>query len=209
MARPRQVSDEAVFGAIRRAVAEQGAKVSLDRVADALGVTAPALFHRFGSRDQLLVAALRPDERPPFIDDLEAGPDRRPFREQLRAHCGRIATYMASFLPCMSALRESGIPEDVVKRSYVESPQLRALRALAAWLDRADKLGIARVDEPEVVAMALLGAVQAPVFFRYLARDTRPYDPTQAAAAIADVFFPSLSAARIRRSRTRRHQERS
>jgi AcrR family transcriptional regulator len=209
MARPRRVSDEAIFGELRRAVAEQGPRVSLDVVAERLGVTAPALFRRFGSRQDLLMAALRPDERPAFLDELERGPDKRPFREQLRAHCGRIASYMASFLPCMSALRESGIPDDVVKRTFAEPPQLRALRALAGWLGRADQLGIARVDEPEVVAMALLGAVQAPVFFRHLERDNRPWDPTVAAAAIADVFYPSLNAARIRRSRTRRLQEKS
>ena len=55
----------------------------MDVIAEDLGVTAPALFRRFGSRNDLLTAALRPEERPPFIADLELGPDRRPVETQL------------------------------------------------------------------------------------------------------------------------------
>src|ERR1700738_128371 len=106
MARPRRISDEEILVAVRRAVLKQGPHVSIDVVAELLGVTAPALFRRFGSRNDLLTAALKPEERPSFIDDLERGPDQRLVVVQLVELFSRIGAFVAEALPCMSAMRE-------------------------------------------------------------------------------------------------------
>src|SRR5579884_2033469 len=107
MPRPRQVSDDAVLQAVRRAVLELGPQVSLDRVAEQLGVTTPALYRRFGSREKMMVAALRPGD-PPFLRRLMSGPDGRPMFNQLVEIFHEIGRWVATSLPCVSALRESG-----------------------------------------------------------------------------------------------------
>lgn len=60
LGRPRTFDDEAVFNATARAVRAHGyARLTLAVVARELGVTAPALVERFGSKHQLLQSYLR------------------------------------------------------------------------------------------------------------------------------------------------------
>ena len=67
MGRPRQITDEQILDTTRTCVLEHGAQVSLDVVAERLGVTAPALLKRFGCRQELMVNALRPPAPPPVV----------------------------------------------------------------------------------------------------------------------------------------------
>lgn len=170
MARPRQVSDDEILAAVRRAVLEIGPHVSIDHVAERLGVTAPALFRRFGNREELLLAALRPGE-PPFLRDLEAGPDDRPVFDQLVDLFAQIGSWVATSMPCLSALRESGITLEQL--GWLDDPPpLRTAEALVRWLERAQRRGLLHVEHPHVLATAMLGAIQAPVFLRHLAHST-------------------------------------
>lgn len=200
MSRPRRVSDEEVFLAVRQAVLEQGPHVSLDVVAERLGVTAPALFRRFGCRTEILLQALRPPEQPPFLPHIEAGPDDRPIEAQIADLCVRVSTYLQGVFPCMSALRESGIPIDQVHASYAEPPPLLILRALAAWFTRARAAGLLALSDgdEEHVALALLGAVQAPIFIRYIGKRTEPWDAAAYGRRLAQVFLHGLSPAKER-----------
>jgi AcrR family transcriptional regulator len=55
--RPRTVSDEAVFAAVAELVTQSGPSgITLGKVAQRVGVSAPALAQRFGSKHGLLVA---------------------------------------------------------------------------------------------------------------------------------------------------------
>ena len=55
--RPRTVSDEAIFDAVRAVVTEVGPSgLTLAAVADRVGLSAPALTQRFGSKRSLLLA---------------------------------------------------------------------------------------------------------------------------------------------------------
>lgn len=170
MARPRLVSDEDILGAVRHGVLRQGPGVSLEVVADRLGISAPALFKRFGSRKALLMAALKPPERPPFFDALEKGPDTRPFEKQLSALVESILGFLQENYPCMSALRESGLTAADLKKLYREPPGIRAARALEGWLERAHAAGLARIENAKVTAMAILGACHMPVMMSHMAR---------------------------------------
>src|SRR4051812_24286082 len=112
MSRPRQVSDEQILTAVRSSVSAHGPKVSLDKVAAQLGVTQPAILKRFGNRQALMLAALMPPAEPPWVEGLKGGPDARPFETQLNELAQRMTTWFVEIVPCMSALRESGIPHD-------------------------------------------------------------------------------------------------
>lgn len=59
MARPRKVSDEAVFAAAQRAMSrDRPGELSLADIAEEAGVTAGALVQRFGSKRELLLAVV-------------------------------------------------------------------------------------------------------------------------------------------------------
>lgn len=165
MARPRLVSDEQILTAMKTAVLEHGPAVPLDQVASALGVTAPALLKRFGSREALLLAALRPPEDARYLEVLEAGPTDEPFDVQLR----RVLTLMFDFLkevvPCLSALRESRIP---ASKLYIAKDPLRAAKAMQAWLASARDRELIADCAIEPAAFAILGAIHARAFSAYM-----------------------------------------
>lgn len=171
MPRPRLVSDDEIRSAVRRGVLEQGPQVSLDMIAERLGVTAPALFKRFGSRNALLLSALEPPEHPRFIELLEQGPDdHRPFETQLHEIISAHMQFLDECWPCMAALRESGIPKEQVKELLGKGPLVKAVKLFAAWLDRAKRLGLADISEAEHVAMAVFGAGHMPVMLTHMLR---------------------------------------
>lgn len=168
MARPRQITDEQILASMRSCVLERGAGVSLDVVADRLGVTSPALLKRFGSRVELMLKALQPPEVPNFLADFEQGPDQRPLEAQLSGHFERLWTYFSSVIPCVTALRESGIPHGKIFEGKRNAP-VYAIRALAKWLDQARAAGLIETQAPESVATAILGALQTRAFTSHVA----------------------------------------
>lgn len=194
MARPRSVSDEEVFAAVREVVLKQGPSVSLDVVAERIGVTAPALFRRFGSRQEILLQSLRPPERPPYLPLLEAGPDQRPVRQQLIDIFTAFGAYMVDTLPCMVALRESGLPLAKLHGSFEEPPPVRTLRALSAWLKAAVKKKLLCLDDPTATAMAMLGSVHMPIFLKHINHGEERHDPRAFAESLTDLFLDGIGA---------------
>jgi hypothetical protein len=168
MARPRQVTDEQILATMRACALEHGAQVSLDVVAERLSVTSPALLKRFGCRQELMVKALRPPASPPFVERFLEGPDRRPLRVQLAERLREMAQFFDEVVPCVLALRESGVPHERIFEGRHTAP-LTAIKAIARWLLQADAAGLATVRAPESVAVALLGAVQTRAVTAHLA----------------------------------------
>lgn len=170
MPRPRRVSDEQILSALRSSVLAHGPQVSLERVAQELGVTQPALLKRFGSKKALMVAALLPQEPPRWLETVERGPDTRPLREQLEEFLLQIARYGEQMVPCYSALRESGIDHDELFSVKAPAPPVVALEALTAWLTRAGRKGLIHRAglEVENAAAAMLGSIHARIHVSHL-----------------------------------------
>lgn len=163
MARPRTVSDAQILDAARESVLEHGPRVSLNEVAQRVGVSQPALLKRFGSRRQLMLKALVPTSPPPWIEGLSHGPDARPFAAQLRSLIAAIGEDVEKKVPCLSALRESGIPREEVLACLDPSLPRANLKAVTAWLERAVAMGLLapRAFRLESAAAILIGAVSA------------------------------------------------
>lgn len=167
MSRPRTVTNEAILATARECALERGANVALDVIAERLGVTAPALLRRFGSREAIMIAALRQGEEPPWLRELEAGPDDRPLLEQLTGIVDRIVDFFERTAPLMALLRESGIP---LERCFdlKKTPQpVRGVWALAAWLERARARGLVEGDDFESAGLAMLGSLHTRAFFNH------------------------------------------
>jgi AcrR family transcriptional regulator len=208
MPRPRQVSDDEVLEAVRRAVLELGPQVSIDHVAERLGITGPALFRRFGSRERMLVAALAPAD-PPFLRQLEAGPDDRPVFDQLVEIFDEIGRWVASSLPCVTALRESGITFEQLGWDE-DPPPLKMALALRGWLERAHRRGLLHMESADVVATAMLGAIQAPVFLRHVVKSTVSSSETAAFAEnFARLFLRGIAPDPLVAASHKRPKERS
>ena len=153
MARPRLITDEQILTTMRSCVLERGAGVSLDVVAEQLGVTSPALLKRFGSRVELMLKALQPPDAPPWMATFDLGPDSRPLEAQLTEHFQRLWDFFTEVIPCVSALRESGVPHEKIFEGKRNAP-FHAIRAISHWLEKANTAGLIQTDAPESVDAA-------------------------------------------------------
>src|SRR5262245_55127522 len=152
MTRPRQVTTEAILEAARVCAVERGPNVSLEVIAERVGVTPPALLKRFGSREAMMIAALKPTEEPAWVKSLGAGPDDGPLDEQLEELFSRILDFFSSEAARMSALCESRIPLSRVFDAERPPPLVQHTWALAKWLDRARDRGLVRGEDFEMAA---------------------------------------------------------
>lgn len=168
MPRPRTVSDEQILSTMRSCVMDHGPHVPLDLVAEKLGVTGPALLKRFGSRQALMVKALIPAEPPGWISDLSGGPDTSPFDHQFEDLLVRLSDFLADLVPCMSALRQSGVPTEAFADTC--PAHVPVVDAVAQWLVTARNQGIVDGTEEELhtAANAMLGAVQFNLVMSHL-----------------------------------------
>jgi AcrR family transcriptional regulator len=158
--RPKEVTDEQILAAARRCFLERGAGVSAAEIARALGVSHTTVFNRFGSKEGLMIAALGPAERAPWVAALAAGPDERPVRDQLVEHAKVMSAYFEELQAGLAVLRAAGITHGQICGEHEgEPPPVQAFRALTGWLRRAQGQGRLAECDVETLASTLLGAL--------------------------------------------------
>lgn len=197
MARPKRVSDEAVFEAIRLEARTRGADVSLARVAARVGLSEPALFKRFGNRKHMMIRALGTELRATWVEALVEGPDARPLEAQLASILGRVGAFFGEIMPYLTALRSSGIPVRDVARALDRHPSLESLEAVESWLERAAAGGLVRAVPFEATALALVGSMQVLTFLTHVL-DRPPFAiaPDDYVRDLAAFFARALAPAR-------------
>ena len=162
MARPRIISDDDILAAAREAFTEHGPRVSVAVVARTLGVTPSALFHRMGSKEELMRSALAP-RRARAVDALREGPrGDAPVGEQLVEILTDLLAFLHDVVPGLLVLRAAGLVPDDEGAGTPPPVLLRGL--LAAWLERGHDAGRVSVEDPRACAEALLGALEARCF---------------------------------------------
>ena len=169
MGRPRQITDEQILEAARECFLAEGPGASTVAIADRAKISQAALFKRFSTKRELLLAALAPDPKPAWVHHVEAGPDDRPVREQIHEIATLITDFFTELAPHAAVLRSSGLtPEEIFSR-YDVPPPVAGHRALTAWLDAVLDQGRIRPCDTKSVAMALLGALHIRPFFAHIA----------------------------------------
>jgi AcrR family transcriptional regulator len=160
MGRPKEVKDDQIVVAARRCFLERGAGVSAVDIARELGVSHTTIFNRFGTKEGLMIAALGPPEKIPWLTALDAGPDERPIRKQLVEHGKAMSAYFHELHAGLAVLRAAGItPDKIMCLREGEPRPVQALRALTAWLKRAQKQGRLAKCDIETLAATILGAL--------------------------------------------------
>ena len=120
MGRPKTISDDAVLRIARDVFREHGHTATTREVAQAVGISEPILYRRFGSKDALFFAAMH--AQGPEIDEL-LGPVDPPgdASEYLMTVLQRLGSYFAEVIPL--ALRVMMLP--VVRSGIVVSHHTR------------------------------------------------------------------------------------
>lgn len=175
---------------MRSAVIEHGPMVSLDLVAEQLGVTGPALLKRFGTRQNLFLKALQPDEEGlqrvfshPLTDDRVI--------VQLGQLITRLSDYFRAALPCAIALRSCGLAEELCEKRPLLLP---AVDGATRWLEAMRDRGlIDRASSPSTTGTAIVGAVTTRLLAAYLRR--KPWSAASQAryaTELAELFARAL-----------------
>jgi len=164
VARTKRVPDADVLAEARRCFLAHGPGVSTEVIAEALEISQPAIFKRFGTKKSLMLAALLPPAVPAWVHALEDGPDDRPIVEQLREVIRQAAAFFAEVVPAMMVIRASGISQEELLASFKVAPPVVAKRTLIAWLLRSVERGLIRPVDSEAAATMILGALQFRAF---------------------------------------------
>ncbi len=186
--RPRQFTDAELFAAAREVILEHGPSVSAKRIAEELGVSAAALFKRVGTKHELIRRALVGVNLPDFVSHLEQGPDDRPVREQLLERAQEIDTFFTKAMPAIAMLKAGGFCPSEVFSDMEVPPPIRALRAMTSWFETLRTQGRVTITDSETIAMAFLGALQAP----HAVRSFLPSYPNAGASYLSTLVETTL-----------------
>lgn len=168
MVRPRNTTDGQILEEARACFLEHGAGVSTTLIAERLGISHGVLFQRFGTKEQLLRAALLPAPEQPWMALVRAGPDDRDLRTQLLELAGEISSFLERIVPCLAVLRSAGVQFEPAADRREDLPPVRARREVAAWFTRAVARGLLRPVPPEHAADLFLGSLQFRPFHQHL-----------------------------------------
>ena len=170
--RPRDPAvDTAILEVAARMLAEQGyARMSIALVADAAGVSRPAIYRRFKTKADLAMAALaaRIDEQasPPPDLDVETG-----LTQVLRHLASRLRDKHSMALIGTLLVEEEQTP-DLIRlfRERLWAPRANLLREI---IDRGRERGeLRKIVDSDVVVSMLIGALYAA----YISQAKIPHD---------------------------------
>jgi len=165
VARHKEVTDERILEIAKQCFIEHGAGISAADIAKPLGVSHTTIFNRFGSKEALMIAALGPSKKVPWVAMLDAGPDARPIQEQLIEHGEAMSAYFQNLQAGLSILQAAGIShKKIFGKVKGDSPPVQAFHALSGWLRRAQKQGWIADCDIETVASTILGVLHSRAF---------------------------------------------
>ncbi|MGC6492880.1 MAG: TetR/AcrR family transcriptional regulator [Myxococcota bacterium] len=167
MARPRQMTDEAILEIARECFLEHGASVSTRTIADRVGLSQPALFKRFGTKLALMLKAIGLAPAPPWAAQCALGPDDRPVPDQLYDLASHMLGFFTRMVPRMMVLRSHGITPADLFDDLESSPPVRGLQIFRQWLDVLVEQGRMRPVDTTMMAATFLGQIQSRAFIQH------------------------------------------
>lgn len=165
----------------------------MEVIAEDLGVSSQAILKRFGSKQEVMLAAMAPPDQVAWIPLVEAGPNEQPIRQQLTEILEQLATFFVQLARQISVLRFSGVdPRDLMDR-YDEAPPLRHIRVLATWLDKAAEQHLIRPIDSRAMAMMMLTSMHGPAMLTdMLGKHPTGHSQSQYVNFVVDIVLQGL-----------------
>ncbi|TNE86678.1 MAG: TetR/AcrR family transcriptional regulator [Deltaproteobacteria bacterium] len=195
MARPRQVTDEAIFAAVREAVETHGPSVATSTIAEMVGLSQAALFKRFGTKEALFVKGLAPNPPVELFQFFAGGPTAdRPFRDQLVELATALFKMQRDMLPRIHALLACGYGPDRIFKHFDAPPPVLMLRGMSTWFEVARERGLIGDDvDSTALAKALLGSLFFQSHIHKLAGDwLQEPDPEGYVESLVDILLDGI-----------------
>ena len=144
---------------------EKGLHASTQEMADAIGMSQAALFKRFGTKENLVFAAMAPTGFPDFIESLTRGPDERPIMEQLHGLGCIIGEFFEQMIPTMNVM---GHALKALLDKGDTPPPVRVMLSLSRFLRLAHDDNKLNCQRPEACATMFIGSLMQRAFLLHL-----------------------------------------
>jgi len=197
----RGLVQQRIFEQAARLFAEQGyAGTSLQDIADAVGVTRPALYYYFRSKDDILAG---------LVNEIVVGASAEVVRiaeHTERSATGRLRDIVRLMVRCQGErselfrllLRsEAGLPESV-SEPYTASYGV-VLRSITGVVAQGISNGEFRRMTPDVAALGTLGIIN---WVAWWYRPTSPHDLDRISAELAEQAIQGVAAVQNQRTST-------
>jgi AcrR family transcriptional regulator len=163
MGRPRLIDDVQLLEAARAVFLERGSSATAGEVALRVGVSEAAVYKRFGSKQQLFLAAMAsaPDKQE-FVDAFRKRTAKTGMRAALIELGDRLLPFLRTVLPLLlmtwSSRGEFGLPLDLPSRDFGPA---KVAREMEAFLKSEMKAGrIRKHPRPMLIARMFVGSLQ-------------------------------------------------
>lgn len=195
MARPKQMTDEELLKIALECFLEHGSNVSAQTIADRVGISQPALFKRFGTKEELFLQAVIPPENIPVIEWIDACPTTGPLRPQLVQLLEKVSEMLDWVMPRVQLLREARIPRGTAMSRYKTPPPVKLIQSIAGFIERAQQQGLVRSGlHPRFVAQWIFGALMGQYFLsQSLARNNEPKNNTAFILSTVDFLVHGIN----------------
>jgi AcrR family transcriptional regulator len=160
-------------------------------VAEAAGISQPALSQRFGSRQQLMLRALVPVGVPDWVAAIRRAPVEGDARATLRTLGEQGLAVLDEAVPCLLVLRAADLQLDDLLPAGAPAPHDVVAEAIVDWFTRAADAGSLSPGDAEARATAFVGTLQADAMRRWVARESAPADDARrrTAAVLVDALW--------------------
>lgn len=168
MGRHKRIEDEVLLARVREIVVREGISVSSRELAQEIGISSSVLFQRFGSKEELLFAALIPPA--PSIASLVGNSEHH---GDALAHLEQIVwemfVYFRTFVPVLMPLAShSSFQYESFRQRHPDSPVDRLVLDLLKVLEEKRLKG--EIDCPDVgsVAFNLMAVAHSLAMFEHI-----------------------------------------
>lgn len=189
----RDLVESQIIREATRLFAERGfSGTSLKDIADATGLTRPALYHYVRSKDEILARLVTELAEQPALA-LQAVHEQQGLStsERLRRMAHAVALLQASDPSRFQLLirSEPDLPEELVDR-YAQSRR-KVLREFVSVIEEGTSSGEFRPVDPRTAALSILGQCNWVAWWHHAGT---PEENSRVAADIADLALASLAA---------------
>lgn len=153
MGRRKLIEDDQLLAKVRDIVVREGTGVASRKIADEIGISESVLFQRFGSKEELLFAALAPP-----APEMETLLQEGAYRGRARAHLEQIAVelldYFREFVPVLLPLAtHPSFEYEAFRERHPDAPLEKLTAQLMETMDEKRQRG--EIDCPDVGMIVL------------------------------------------------------
>lgn len=167
MGRHKRIEDDELLAKVREIVVREGITVSSRKIAKEIGISDSVLFQRFGSKEELLFAAMTPPA--PDLSTLFAKDREGHAREHLEESTLGLMEYFRKLVPVLMpmASHPSFRYESFRKRNPNSPLEKLIVELMKVWEEKRQK---GEIDRPEVgtLVLGLLGVTCGLTMFEWI-----------------------------------------